>query len=112
MTLNPGLDTLQPALVPRHNQIPMLLTARIFSMSIYQDAFSLSFTLDVSIKAVRSHRTDAVCMKFTGMRTVPVIAQRTIHVPGDASSIQQAINASSNGDALIIASGTKHKFSR
>jgi parallel beta-helix repeat protein len=33
-------------------------------------------------------------------------AQKTIHVPGDAPTIQQAINAAQNGDTVLVAPGT------
>jgi len=35
-----------------------------------------------------------------------VIAQRTIHVPGDAPTIQDGINAAQNGDTVLVAPGT------
>jgi len=38
--------------------------------------------------------------------TAPVASAGTIHVPGDYASIQAAINASVNGDLIVIAAGT------
>jgi hypothetical protein len=35
-----------------------------------------------------------------------VWAQKTIHVPGDAATIQAGINATSDGDTVLVAPGT------
>ena len=37
--------------------------------------------------------------------TTPVLAARTIHVPGDYPTIQAAINAASDGDTIVVAAG-------
>lgn len=50
-------------------------------------------------------RTALVCA-FIGLLAGPVWAQKTIHVPGDASSIQAGINAASDGDTVLVAPGT------
>ncbi|HTU32791.1 MAG TPA: right-handed parallel beta-helix repeat-containing protein, partial [Candidatus Acidoferrum sp.] len=36
----------------------------------------------------------------------PAVAQKTIHVPGDAPTIQDAINEAQNGDTVLVAPGT------
>jgi hypothetical protein len=43
---------------------------------------------------------------FISLLAVPVWAQQTIHVPGDAATIQAAINAASDGDTVLVAPGT------
>ena len=40
------------------------------------------------------------------LAAAPASAQTTIHVPGDAASIQAGINAASNGDTVLVAPGT------
>lgn len=50
-------------------------------------------------------RTALTCL-FIGLAAAPAWAQRTIHVPGDAASIQAGINAASNGDTVLVAPGT------
>lgn len=37
---------------------------------------------------------------------LPALAQKTIHVPGDEPTIQQAINTAQNGDTVLVAPGT------
>jgi len=41
-----------------------------------------------------------------GLLAAPVWAQKTIHVPGDAATIQAGINAASDGDTVLVAPGT------
>jgi parallel beta-helix repeat protein len=43
---------------------------------------------------------------FISLLAVPVWAQQTIHVPGDAATIQAGINAASDGDTVLVAPGT------
>ncbi|RKY94752.1 MAG: hypothetical protein DRQ13_07885, partial [Ignavibacteriae bacterium] len=39
----------------------------------------------------------------------PVLSQVTIHVPGDYSTIQAGINASQNGDTILVDEGTYYE---
>jgi parallel beta-helix repeat protein len=43
---------------------------------------------------------------FIGLLAAPVWGQRTIHVPGDAATIQAGINTASVGDTVLVAPGT------
>jgi hypothetical protein len=42
--------------------------------------------------------------------TVPVLASTTIHVPGDYPNIQAALNASEDGDTIMVAAGEYDAF--
>jgi parallel beta-helix repeat protein len=53
----------------------------------------------------RPSRT-ALIPLFISLLAVPVWAQKTIHVPGDAATIQAGINATSDGDTVLVAPGT------
>ena len=48
----------------------------------------------------------ALTCAFVGLLAAPVWAQRTIHVPGDAATIQAGIDAAFDGDTVLVAPGT------
>lgn len=47
-----------------------------------------------------------LCGGLIVVLAAPVWAQKTIHVPGDATTIQAGINAASEGDTVLVAPGT------
>jgi parallel beta-helix repeat protein len=56
---------------------------------------------------VSSFRYVFPCVVFLGFFIAPCAwAQHTIHVPGDATSIQAGIDAASDGDSVVVAPGT------
>jgi len=48
----------------------------------------------------------ALCVLALSPRFVPCASATTIHVPGNASSIQAGINLAGSGDTVLVASGT------
>jgi hypothetical protein len=45
-------------------------------------------------------------MVFTLLKISTLLAQNTIHIPGDAATIQGGINLARDGDTVLVAPGT------